>query len=227
MPDNPHLLLPSQKRKAIEICVSHGLAENSFDWQETVEGGLRAPLVNKLVHRPSDYYFTFDFYPDGDMKDFFSPSELKRYFESERHESWETRWEHFETWVTYLARELHALDYLSASMLGSRSFPFYDSEIDDNKPFDETEREHVIRVLDSVENRIFELREFTENEAQFVRREIDNLRRESAQSGRRSWYQMSIGALVSIFSAFFDVDTAKEIWNFLIAELGNVFRLTN
>ncbi len=225
MPENPYLLLPSQQRKAIEICVAHGLTPNSFEWHEIQGGGLRAPLVHKLVHLPSTYYFTFDFYPDGDMKDFCSPSETKRYFESERHECWDTRWAHFENWTTHLSRELHSLDYLSAAMSGSQTFPFFDADIGDNEPFKDAEREHVLRVLGSVENKIFELRTFSENEAQFVRREFANLRQESARTGRRSWYQMSIGALVSIFGAFFDVNTAKDIWNFLVTELGNVFRI--
>jgi len=125
------------------------------------------------------------------------------------------------------ARELDALQFLSTALVSAPLIQDFSLESEDNTPFDLAEQEQIVARLNRVEERIFESRDFAENEAIFVRRQFDQLRTDAGVAGRRSWFQTTIGVLLSVFAAFFDAETAKEIWGFLNSQFAELLRLTS
>lgn len=226
MPIDPRFLMPSQQKTALEICAKHGVPSHEFEWQETIVGNPdKAPRVSELRHIPTDYYFTFDFTPEGNLLDCYSPAEEESTYKASSFSYWTTRWEHVEAWAQYLAREIDALQFLATAMHGAPNLQRFALEAEDNQPFSDVERMQVIERLNTVEAHILDSRSFQKAEAQFVRQQFEHLRTEAAHAGRVSWFQMTAGIVVSVIAAFFQGDAARQIWQFVDSQFTQFFRI--
>ncbi len=213
MPE-PRTLLPHQKRAAIEICEKHGIPRDEFAWEEVYVGNsMQVPLVSKLVH--GSFYFIFDAYPDGRLQDEFSPAMNDAKCTSTAFGEWPKRWQNVKRWAGYLAREIDAIDFLSSPNRATPSLPRYVLETEDDSPFSEAERVEVVDRLHALEGLILDVRDFQEEEAEFVRKQFEHLEAASATAGRRSWFQTMLGCMVSIAASLFSGDARRKVWGYV------------
>lgn len=221
------LLLDSQKQTAIILLQDAGIDAGDMVFrEEQCAPGLSPPLVHKLVHEPtSRYYFSFDFY-DGMYRDQFSPgehgSEFTKSVSIREGETiaWENRWEHFRTWAKYLKREIDAKDFLSSIGPSVKNVVI---DATDNTPFTPQEQAAVIKKLDALEGRLNAQRDATAAQSDFIGEQFRLLKIESAKSGRRSWFHMALGVVVSILSSSAFGSQAAIAWQEY--SIGDIFRI--
>ena len=159
------------------------------------------------------------------MMDVYSPGQDEDIYESGPLSYWSSRWKNVEAWAEYLAREIDALQFLETAMHDVPTLQRYTLESTDNDPFSPNEIEILLARLQAVEDRVLEAHSFNTLEAQFVREQFNHLRHEASTAGRRSWFQMTIGVMVSIIAAFFQGDAARQLWQFLGSQFNQFLRL--
>ncbi len=57
-----NLVLRSQKKELYQAIVNVGLNPSEFEWVERESMHTKNLLVSALIHRPTDYYYLFDFH---------------------------------------------------------------------------------------------------------------------------------------------------------------------
>ena len=213
----PRVLLASQKKRALEICQAAGVSPRDFAWEELRQ----APRVSKLSHKPTDYYFLFDFEPGGTHVTEYSPGHDRAKF-TERHNDWEKRWKHVENWANCLARELEADDFVRTVMQEpSLEAAFAD---EDNHPFTEPERELLLDRLDAVERHVIEMKTLTSDVAASIHSEFETLREESKRAGRKAWFRMLVGSVFWIGKMFFGKNEGVTLWHYVSEKSSSAVR---
>lgn len=94
--------MKSQKNILFDILLENGLAMNDFKFENAM--GIESKQVTRLVHLPSNYYFTFDYY-EGTHFCKFAPGSDKLE-DSEHTGSWAQSMNTFNAWIVFLQREI-------------------------------------------------------------------------------------------------------------------------
>ena len=59
-----NLILPSQKNELYQAIAKAQLDPSEFEWRERPSVNTRDLIVSVLIHRPTDFYYLFDFQHD-------------------------------------------------------------------------------------------------------------------------------------------------------------------
>ena len=230
-----YLLLPHHKKRVLNILIEHGIDPNDFVWgQEEIDVGTSVTQmvsVSVIKYTPSNYWFRFgvinDYYGVAKFQDSLSPGENSyedTFIHSSSENTWEARFQMVEKWADYLVRELDAHEFLTALTQVPTLKKLTELGID-NRPFTVEEQKEIAEKLAEIEKQILNLTNLYQHEQEYIHVQFEQLRQESKRMGRTGWFQMLIGCLVSIGSAFFDLDKVGVIWEFAESLFSNLPRL--
>jgi len=215
------VLLASQKKQVLESCRAVGLDPRDFEWEE-LQVGNSTQVVSKIIHKPTGYYFLFDFQQNGMHVTEYSPGEDKQ-----RHNCtqnyWNDRWLEVEKWTKYLAREVEADDFIRTVMAEPPLEAALISQSD--VPFTEDQQKLLLARLDEVEQHVVEIKSMSAEESAGMRHEFDVLRTEIKRTGRTAWIRMLVGSVFWICKLFFGHDEAIAVWHFVNEKFATVLRL--
>lgn len=224
MPSPTRELIASQKETVLRICQKYGLLPNEFKWEKVARGNIyRGPFISKIVHKATESYFLFEFTYEGELRDEYSPSEDGDIEKDDHQSDWSTRFTNVEKWASYVSREIEAQRFLDTVMQEAKGILQLSVDLEDNRPFSKAEQEQINERLDSLESRLIAIRDFQEDESERIHQQFESLRTEASRAGRRSWFQMLIGAAVSVIAAFFSIDEAPGIWAYVQEEFSSRF----
>jgi hypothetical protein len=196
------------------------MASDEFAWEDT-RVGTTAPLVSLLRHNSTGYSFLFDFYPNGNQKNVYSPAEHELTFE-QNHSSWDTTFRNVEDWARFLAREIHAKSFLD--LLQDVPALEHSAKLDiEDTPFNAEELQHIAAKLALIEARVLASTGKLESHTEYVEAQFERIKQLSKSMGRISWLQLFIGALVSNMSAFVEPNAVKTIWQFANEQISSIF----
>ncbi len=223
MSSESFILLSSQKKRVLEICQERGIPPHEFEWEEVMSRSAFpvSGSVSRLKYKSTKYYFLFDFFLSGDHDDRYSPAKDSLEF-SQCHRYWHIRFENVGNWASYLAREIEATQFLQTAM----RVPTLEclSELSrDSEGFTVGEQQQLAEKIDLIEAKVLEIPELLAEHKTYIRFQFDQLREESKRASRVSWFQMLLGAFVTIVTACaVDADTARGIWDYTNSQLGSL-----
>lgn len=193
-------LLKSQKNDILGMIKDHAMSPASFEWVTQESQATRydtgVPLVSKLVHTDSDYYFLFET-EYGNHHAVFSPGEDKQ-IDVEKTVEWAEQLYYVHTWLDCLKREIEAPDLWEQiteyKSLGQPQARYSES----NTPFTVTESKQIIEGLRELrEQLVVNVKDDKASIAEINSR-IDDVEVQMSSMGRNSWIQFLIGVLITL-----------------------------
>ena len=210
------LLLRTQRNRIIENIVKLKLTPLDFIFLEIESGILPNCKVSKLVHKPTRYYFKFDFTHTVDQNwiEYYPTSEGKKKIQSTRSISI-VMGEVYE-WLLVIKRETAAPD-LWATILDEKNIFEVASTPDLGEDlFSQAEQKYISEQLRLIEQRIIGTQELTQDKIDFLAGKIDYLDENIKRLGRFTWIHTAIGVFVTImFGIPLPQDISKEIFSHL------------
>jgi hypothetical protein len=171
--------------------------------------------VSRLSHVGSGFYFQFDQNDRGGHLAVLAPG-ADQSFEVRNSGSWEFQVTYFREWIGYVRRELATPDpwphFFSASDLILEG----EANAADNSRFDEAEYRDIGRRLEDIRAYLLPL---SDNEAQRegTNSKIDYLVTQARTAGRRDWFFMAIGVLLSeIASRALASEQVRQLFELLV-----------
>jgi len=208
-------LLTSQKDAIFTALRDAGLDLTQFEWAWTQSSfDYRTYEVQRLLHRPSGYHFTFDkqasSYPNVWIARY-SPGE------NQREETREGSVEDIANlavhdWPRFLQRELTAPDFWG--QLASNPLVLAQaSTTDDNSRFRDDEHEELLRRLASIESRLIEFYGDTLPRLSAIEKRMEEIRNASTRIGRKDWIMLVVGQLFNLVATLgLDGEKAREVF---------------
>lgn len=189
------LILKTQKNEALELLTHEGLDPKEFLWEERQSGKTLNLQVSALIHRPTGFYFVFDFHK-GQHYTVRSPGETSA-FDTQFPGSWVYQRGYLIEWINSVKREYEALD-LWAAVTSERQFFVAAAESQEGGPFDVQEQEFIRTRVNEIREYLVSTHSLNEHHQEYVERQLDYLVAAAKRQPRRDWLHLAIGVLVSI-----------------------------
>jgi len=220
-----HQLLPSQKNDVFEVIQRANFPPSEFEWRQEV-GDAFLGVIPKLVHRPSGFWFAFDFdqtYASHVAR--FSPGDQAP-VEAYGASSWPFQLSKVRDWLDYLGREYHAPD-LWGELNRQRELTDAASDAggeDDNRPFSVEEQAAIATQLHEIKELLLRTEQFDDAGQRALEARFDYLEEASSRLGRRDWLSIFYGTVFSWgLSGLISPDTVKQTIVLALHGLGHLF----
>ncbi|MEO8398301.1 MAG: hypothetical protein ABI550_00655 [Ignavibacteriaceae bacterium] len=190
------LILKSQKEKVFNDIRVYGFDPSDYTWEE-VKSIFEDLIVSKIIHKKSGYYFVFDFYRDSHNFRL-SPGNMKQ------EESvfvnignWDVFSQYFFKWLSYLDRELEAVDFWE---LPSNENNYFQNQITEsqNNLFSSEEVKRIGDSIKNIKNFLIEELRLDSTQLTIANEKLDYLVESSKRMGKKDWLILSIGAIVNL-----------------------------
>jgi hypothetical protein len=207
-------LMRSQRNDVLKATQAAGFDKKEFEWEMAGVGPYRPPAP-QLVHKPTGYFFQFD-YVEGD---FTHPSSRVARFapgsehpkEASRCRSWQDMLHALSRWLGYIRRETEEED-----LWEKEEYEKFQSWISPNSKFTPTELHSIDVGLDRVEKLLVSHSDKAERTLVDISDNIKYLKSTAKKSGRRDWLMMFIGVVISKLA---DWGIANLPWQLIATEL--------
>lgn len=223
-------LLPSQKDEAFEIIVAYGFEPGDFKWTVELCSVDRNDHVDKIIHVPTRYYFTFDYgYDDFDnliRVSRLSPGKEHRHANASP-KSWPNQLNNLSSWLTYLRREVDTPNYWEGIINGKTLSSSSVALETENDPFSETQKERITIAIERVKSDLTQLREkddIVDEQLDYAIGQLDYLVEALPRLGKRDWIHTAIGVLATFAASKIDVSTINQFWLYLQEAISGAIR---
>lgn len=155
-------------------------------------GSIRQFSASRLIHSPTQYYFTFGGY---DVE--YSPGS-RRKVESDRHyDNWQAKEHQLQQWLHRLKKEVEAPDLWAAvgnerALSGAVSSPL------ENRPFTDAEQSQIRAALDELKRYLVTTQSLQDEQLKSVEQQLRYLEESSRRLGRKDWVNILFSTLISL-----------------------------
>ncbi len=191
-------LLQTQQNHVLLLVKQAGLDPAQFDWFDMRRASSDPYTVSRLEHGQSRFYFQFDVYTDRmglRRLSLFSPGTERREEEA-IDPAWDGQLRQLATWAMRLGAELDAPD-LWALVTRPSAVLERATAYADNSRFTSDETNDIEKTLQVLLSEVRALAGVTEEQKGTATELVEHLIETSKRSGRRDWFFMLSGALVS------------------------------
>lgn len=208
-----NLVLPSQRNELYKVIVNADINPAEFEWRERPSVHDPELTVSQLVHRPSDYYYVFDFYRESQWTEY-SPgadASVKREYPG----SWNLQFNYASNWIGYLKREIETPN-LWGALADERALVDAAVQPDqDNSPFTADEKKYVSDSLREIKEYIVTTHSLSAAHTRLVEDRITYLLEASERVGRKDWINLTLATLINIILIVaLPPDAARELLRF-------------
>ncbi len=210
-------LLTSQRNSVLGLIRLAGLEAREFYWMDADSRVTPGATVDRLVHRPTDFFYEFDFVPNSGHFGTFAPGG-ETHTISVNPGTWDNQLTYVRSWLQTLKRELEAPPLWEQLAAGE---PLFDvpALAGADTPFRDEEVEAIHRQLGEV--LAYVRRELPHGSVPAVEEQLTRLDLAAASQGRVSWAQMAVGTFVGLaWSGLIAPDQARAA----LGLLGEAFR---
>ena len=216
------LLLRTQKNQILEKIVKLKIDPLDFNFIEIESGLVRNCKVSKLVHKPTGYYFTFDFtrgnvnehwieyFPNLDGK--------KRLYSSTNYSNVGGE---LTVWLAVIKTEIDAPDLWTTILDENKIFELALTPDLGDDLFTQAEQKYISEQLKLTEQRIIKTHELKPDEIRLLEKQINYLNDSIKRLGRYTWIHTAIGVSFTIMLGLRS-DVSKVISKELLSFLGMV-----
>ncbi|HUV03724.1 MAG TPA: hypothetical protein VMX94_01300 [Armatimonadota bacterium] len=204
------LVLKTQKNEVLELIRQLDLDPSEFLWRECDSRKSANLVISKLIHRPTRFYYEFDFHKDqhwarhSPAKD----SAVDYHYPG----SWSCQRQCFVTWLQCVKRETQAPD-LWTTISEQKALVEAASAKVPNTPFSTGEQVYIATQLQEVKAYLLAYVEDSTCHQAFVEEQLDYVLENAKRQGRRDWAFMVIGILFSIaIQIGLPPDKARELF---------------
>jgi len=210
-------ILTSQKIEMFKAINEVGLNPVDFDWVEQESDYNRATIVSKLVHRSSDYFYTFDLKGDRFAAQY-SPASSKA-VDYDFFDDWEEQFDNAYNWLTYVKREIEAFDPWAIITQESAVINATNSN-DLNTPFSADEKKYVISGINEIKQYLLTAHKL---DPELVESRLSYLVEASDRVGRKDWINLLLSVMIGIVvAAALPPETTREIFRFVGSVLSQI-----
>lgn len=214
------LVLVSQKAKIFELISDLQLNPRDFEWVEVESIYTRATIVSQLIHRPSNFYYIFDFKPTGDYWAEYSPGK-ERTIEQILLGSWANQISRTKLWLTYLKREVETFDPWAAIKQETEIINATSAD-NSNALFTKNEKDYILSGINEIKQYLLVAHNL---DPELVESRLNYLAEASNRVGRKDWINLLLSVLVGIvIAAYLPPETTREIFRFVGTILQNILR---
>jgi hypothetical protein len=225
MPGNDYLLLHSQKKQIIASAIGAGLNASDFVWEERDSKLTSSQQASVLIHRATAYEFFFDFsagYSKWRLS--YTPAETTVNGVTEVR-TLEDVIKIAGKWMTWLAREIEAQDYLAIAM---QARPFLQlDESDRDEVLQDHERRQILVALAAIEKHLLSKAEVDKEHHTWISRQFALLKIEASRADRTAFRYMVYSALLSIGLTVLGTDGARDLLALGAMEFNNILLVSH
>lgn len=221
----PHSLLRSQKNDILPLIQNSKLNPNEFVWSIIVSGftHLEVPI---LRHKPSEYYFIFDFSSSSGRHVYqYSPGQDK-ILESGYAGPWRDQLAYFNLWLSSLKVEIEAPD-LWKSLNNAQEFIDGVSEKKvENSKFSPDEQKAVLNLLMEIKENLLTVSKSSNEQKKIIEENFEHLKGALSNFGKKDWLLLFLGtAFQWIASGVLPPDQIQGFLIFAMTKLNTVYHI--
>jgi len=191
-----NLVLRSQKNQIHQLIQETGLAPSEFSWSDIPSTHSPQLLVSQLDHRPTSYYFLFDYLQEEHWTRF-SPGK-ESLIETRYSGDWANQLHAVMGWLDCVKLETQAPD-LWAMVEEERQLMLASTSTDiDNEPFSAQEQLRISTAVKELRSYIQATTTLTQSQLEFVSNRLNHLEEAASRLGRKDWITLAIGALTNV-----------------------------
>jgi hypothetical protein len=207
------ILRRTQRNEVLEVVVAAGLDPSTFYWDQRSYVDLTLGTAELLIHRETGCFYEFLLWNGETHYGRMSPAPDK--LQGEAHPGdWKGQIEYVRRWAQNLRDDIEAPD-LWTSVTSWETLVEAPPSFADNSPFTPPELAELNERLDVIGGRLVQLVDHDDLSA-MAADFVDHLRSEAPKQGRRDWFFLALGALMSFMvNASFDPSRAHEIVSIL------------
>ena len=179
--------------------VRMGLDPSDFEWHKVTSQNLTSPTLSILLHKPSGFFFRFDYSHDarGERREsVYAPGTDNR---EERNypASWDQQVrDDVVPWLENLRDELAEPDLWSSIAAGRLSPELLRlSAATPDAPFSDENRVEVRQRLEELEQRIADLRVLSKDQFESLHRRLDEIAKATQDLSRHRWVSFAVGEM--------------------------------
>jgi hypothetical protein len=213
-------LLQSQKNDVFSLISDSDLDPKDFEWTK-IAGGYTSQVaeVSRLIHKPSNFFFTFDYLPTAAHFARYSPGK-ETPTEDKQAGTWHKQQEILCKWLNYLKREIESPDLWEAIAQESALLDEA-SASSSNEQFSDEEKSYIINGLNEIKQYLLIAHNL---DPELVESKINYLVEASGRLGHKDWIIILVGTLISIVSAaYLPPETTRDIFRFVGTVLRDLF----
>jgi len=192
-PMNNISLLATQKNDVLEVIREAGLDPSAFTWQESRSRFRRVPVAATLVHRPTGYYFKFDY--NGDYVIAWSPGAFSIEHEVVCYGWGEDVLSNVKEWLENIEQEKSVEDLWQAFSGETKLIETPSESGSDNSLFTPTEKKQVRQYLKKIKRHLTSGQKLTKEREKFIEARLAYLEEAATRVGRKDWLILLIGTL--------------------------------
>jgi hypothetical protein len=191
-------ILKSQKNDALQIIQQQGMLPEEFEWRESestfdFEAG---SLVSLLVHKPSNYFFQFDFQSDMIRCSIYSPGQDQQLIRRNRLH-WAEQLGDLRSWIKSLKREISTPD-LWAEISKEKILVEAAQQEQENTRFTTDEIHRVQENLNEIKQYLISSKEFSPEQINYLDGRFKYLGEAAERVGKKDWLMLLLGTLASV-----------------------------
>jgi len=217
------LILPTQKSQVFSCVQESGLIPSDFEWEEYDSKESPGLKVSRLFHRPTGFYFIFDFYEDHHFG-VWSPTEYNT-IGLAKTDTWGFQFDRVKGWLKYVKREIEEPDLWEALSQETKLAEVASSSETTNSPFTPEELQYISRQVEEIKGYLIETHSLADEEQRkFVNTRLNYLVDSAQRQGRRDWLHTTIGVVVTVVVGIgLAPDETRELFRFVATAFGQFF----
>jgi hypothetical protein len=218
------LVLHTHKNLIFEEVRKTALNTPEFEWQEDYSyctGGNF--IVSKLVHKPTGYYFLFDYSSNHKHWAVFSPG-VNQSMQSEYPGDWSGQWGYVLKWLAQLKLELESPDLWGTIAQEKTLTDVVAHSNDSNEKFKPKEIQMISQQVEEIRQYILTTIPLTEEHKEFTEKSFNYLKDSAKRLGRKDWLLLATGALINIIiNTHMTSEQIRQVLRFAGIALGKIF----
>jgi hypothetical protein len=221
-------LLKTQRNVVLSVLRQLGLEPSDFEWHEAESKQVRDRMVSVLIHRPSIYFYKFDFvYADRRYwhQAIYSPGEESAQGYSNKFWEWKNHLGVIRTeWLPNLKREIEAPDLWAAVSQEKQLVEAASSSKVENTAFTKDELGYISTQLREIKEFLFRTQPLSPEQKIFVEVRFTYLEESASRLGRVDWLNIVIATLFSLaVQVAFPPSAIRELFGFVGSALSQLF----
>lgn len=191
------LLLRTLKNEILEVITLLELNPSDFEFHRIKSSLVNGCVVSKMYHKPTKYYFTFDFDRHSNHYIIYFPTEEgKKYTKLEN--SMEIVKARLLDWLIVIKREISVPDLWATIIDEKKLFEVVSGVGLGNELFTDTQQKYITEQLQLIKQNLIDTQELIGNDMEFVVAKFDYLENALTRLGQYDWVHDVIGAAVTI-----------------------------
>jgi hypothetical protein len=192
------VILKSQANEIYQAIRDAGLDPMDFKWGKRKSKNVSNLLVSELIHRPTGYFFVFDFTIAQLSFCMIRFPGLEAKWDEKFIDSWVSLLGGFNEWLTCIEREIKASDLWAAISQKTQLTEVASSSDITNEPFTPEEQEKIAVSIHEIKKYIITTHDPKGERAENVSNQLEYLVDASKRLGCKDWITIAIGVFFNI-----------------------------